>query len=129
MTSDIDLDHTSFAVEGAVSWAQLLRRKIGAVPVAGEVLAGFRYLLLYVGTARSGARLELLEPTGDGFLRRFLDKHGAGPHHLTFTVPTPALALHVSERSGGGAIEKERTDVANWQLVLHGPSYRSFNRP
>lgn len=87
MTSGFDIDHTSFAVHDALGWARRLRRELGAVPVCGEVLAEFRYLLLYVGTADEGGRLELLEPVGDGFLTRFLKARGEGPHHLTFTVP------------------------------------------
>lgn len=31
-----DLDHTSFAVRDATTWARLLRRKLGATPIAGE---------------------------------------------------------------------------------------------
>src|SRR5699024_2005377 len=83
----IDLDHTSFAVHNALEWAHMLRRELGATPIAGEALAEFRYLLLHIGTADTGARLELLEPAGPGFLTRFLDKRGAGPHHVTFSVP------------------------------------------
>jgi catechol 2,3-dioxygenase-like lactoylglutathione lyase family enzyme len=42
-----------------------------------------------------GAKLELLEPLhGDGFAARFLDRYGAGIHHVTLKVPAllPALA-------------------------------------
>ncbi len=120
MTSDIDLDHTSFGVEDAVSWAGMLRRAIGAVPVAGEVLGEFRYLLLYVGTAQSGARLELLEPTGDGFLRRFLDKHGVGPHHLTFTVPDVTAAV-AQARALGATVVGEDYSVPSWREAFLMP--------
>lgn len=82
-----DLDHTSFAVRDALEWGRRLRSELGAVPIIGEGLAEFRYLLMYVGTATEGARIELLDPAGDGFLTRFLDDHGEGPHHITFTVP------------------------------------------
>ncbi len=107
MTTLIDLDHTSFGVEDAVSWAGTLRREMGAVPVAGEALGEFRYLLLYVGTARSGARVELLEPNGDGFLRRFLDKHGTGPHHLTFTVPDLRTAVAEAKALGATVVGED----------------------
>jgi catechol 2,3-dioxygenase-like lactoylglutathione lyase family enzyme len=120
VTVPIDLDHTSFAVEDAVAWAGMLRREIGAVPVAGEVLAGFRYLLLYVGTAQSGARLELLQPTGDGFLRRFLDKHGAGPHHLTFTVPDLRAAV-ADARALGATVVGEDYSHPSWREAFLVP--------
>jgi hypothetical protein len=38
----------------------------------------------------NGMKVELLEPHQvelNDFLRRFLDRHGAGPHHMTFKVP------------------------------------------
>lgn len=83
----VDLDHTSFAVRDGLAWARRLRRELGAVPVAGErVGEAFRWVQLWVGTADEGGVLELLEPAADGFLTRFLDARGEGPHHLTFKV-------------------------------------------
>lgn len=93
MKLPFDIDHTSFAVHDALDWARRLRRELAAVPISGEVLTEFRYLLLYVGTTDGGGRLELLEPTGTGFLARFLAARGEGPHHLTFTVPDLAKAV------------------------------------
>lgn len=39
-------------------------------------------------TYPTGIKLELISPgsAGDGFMRRFLDARGPGPHHLTFNV-------------------------------------------
>jgi methylmalonyl-CoA/ethylmalonyl-CoA epimerase len=38
---------------------------------------------------RDGMHLEIISPGSarDGFMRRFLDRSGPGPHHLTFIVP------------------------------------------
>ncbi|MBO3750519.1 VOC family protein [Streptosporangiaceae bacterium NEAU-GS5] len=71
----------------ALDWGRRLRSELGATPIFGERLPEFGYLLLYVGTAGDGARLELLEPSNPGFLTRFLDARGEGPHHITFDVP------------------------------------------
>lgn len=87
MTERPDFDHTSFAVRDATAWARRLRSVLGATPIAGETLPDFRYLLLHVGTATRGSRLEFIEPMAAGFASAFLDKRGEGPHHLTFTVP------------------------------------------
>jgi catechol 2,3-dioxygenase-like lactoylglutathione lyase family enzyme len=103
-----DLDHTSFAVHDALSWARRLRADLGATPIFGEVLTEFRYLLLYIGNADAGARLELMEPCARGFLDRYLAKHGEGPHHLTFTVPDLARAV---------------ADVKSLGLTVVGESY------
>jgi catechol 2,3-dioxygenase-like lactoylglutathione lyase family enzyme len=123
VTGTIDLDHTSFAVDDALAWARRLRRDLGAVPVAGEVLPEFRYLLLYVGTATSGARIELLEPAGDGFLSRFLARHGPGPHHLTFTVPDLRAAV-AAARGLGATVVGEDYRHASWREAFLVPDDR-----
>lgn len=110
----VDLDHTSFAVPDALATARILRRELGATPVAGETLPDFRYLLLHVGTADAGARLELLEPVGEaGFLSRFLHKHGPGPHHITFTVPDLRSAV-ARARDAGATVVGEDYDHEPW---------------
>ena len=120
VTTSIDLDHTSFAVDDALAWARRLRRDCGATPVAGEVLAEFRYLLLYIGTAESGARLELLEPVGDGFLTRFLERHGTGPHHITFTVPDLRGAV-TGARELGATVVGEDYRHPSWKEAFLVP--------
>lgn len=120
MTASIDLDHTSFAVDDALTWARRLRRDCGATPVAGEALAEFRYLLLYVGTAEAGARMELLEPVGDGFLTRFLERHGTGPHHITFTVPDLREAV-AAARALGATVVGEDYGHPSWQEAFLVP--------
>ncbi len=44
---------------------------------------------------QDGMRLEVISPgsTGDGFMRRFLDRGGPGPHHITFRVPSLDASL------------------------------------
>jgi catechol 2,3-dioxygenase-like lactoylglutathione lyase family enzyme len=120
VSGPIDLDHTSFAVDDALAWARRLRRELGATPVAGEVLAEFRYLLLYVGTSEDGARLELLDPTGAGFLTRFLTRHGAGPHHLTFTVPDLRKTV-AGARELGATVVGEDYRHPSWQEAFLVP--------
>lgn len=115
-----DFDHTSFAVRDATTWARRLRSYLGAVPVAGEALPAFRYLLLYVGTARSGARIELIEPAGDGFLTRFLDRRGEGPHHITFTVPDLAATVE-RVRDLGATVTGEDYSNPSWQEAFIAP--------
>lgn len=115
-----DLDHTSFAVRDATAWARRLRRELGATPIAGEALPEFRYLLLYVGTVEFGARIELLEPAGDGFLTRYLDRRGEGPHHLTFTVPDLRAAVE-QVRFLGATVTGEDYDHPSWREAFIAP--------
>lgn len=59
--------------------------ELGGVPAYGAPSGAYRF-----GQWRfdGGGRLELLEPLGqDGFLHRFLARHGPGIHHVTFKVP------------------------------------------
>ncbi|MFD1543546.1 VOC family protein [Nonomuraea guangzhouensis] len=114
------LDHTSFAVHDAMGWARRLRRELGATPIFGEQLAEFRYLLLHVGTADDGARVELLEPRGAGFLTRFLSARGEGPHHITFVVPDlRAMVAHA--RALGLTVVGEDHDHPPWREAFIAP--------
>ncbi len=119
----VDLDHTSFAVHDAMGWARLLRRRLGATPIAGETLPEFRYLLLHVGTAEEGGRLELLEPVGPGFLTRHLSTRGEGPHHVTFTVPDLEAVVDRA-RALGAAVVGETYDHPPWREAFLAPDGR-----
>ncbi|MFI6731388.1 VOC family protein [Nonomuraea sp. NPDC050451] len=116
----VALDHTSFAVHDAMDWAQRLRRELGATPIFGEQLAQFRYLLLHIGTADDGARLELLEPRDEGFLTRFLRARGEGPHHLTFVVPD-LRATVVRARALGLTVVGEDLNHPPWREAFIAP--------
>jgi hypothetical protein len=107
-------------VHDAIEWAQRLRRELGATPIFGERLPEFGYLLLYVGTPDTGARLELLEPQGPGFLTRFLDSRGEGPHHLTFDVPDLRAAV-ARARSLGLTVVGEDYDHPPWREAFLAP--------
>lgn len=120
MTTATDLDHVSFAVSDARAWARRLRRELGATPIFGEALAEFRYLLLYIGNARRGARIELLEPAGPGFLDRFLAKHGESPHHITFAVADLADAVR-RVRLLGLTVVGENYDHDPWREAFIAP--------
>ncbi|GAB4010351.1 VOC family protein [Nocardioides ultimimeridianus] len=118
--ASVDLDHTSFAVPDALAVARRLRASLGAVPVIGETLPEFRYLSLYAGTAEAGAHIELLEPNGPGFLTRFLDTRGAGPHHITFTVPDLAASV-ARVRELGLTVVGESYEHAPWREAFIAP--------
>jgi catechol 2,3-dioxygenase-like lactoylglutathione lyase family enzyme len=114
------LDHTAFAVRDALACAARLRHTLGAVPVAGEVLPEFRYLLLYIGDADRGAMLELLEPTGDGFLTRHLHRRGESPHHITFAVPDLRDTV-ARVRSLGLSVTGESYEHPAWREAFISP--------
>src|SRR5262245_22983658 len=88
-----DLDHVAIATERASdAWpryvGQLGGEWLGGMPESGFAWGQIRYA--------NGMRLEVLEPyepERNDFLRRFLDRNGPGPHHLTFKVPDLVDAL------------------------------------
>ncbi len=116
----IDFDHTAFAVHDALACAADLRRRFGATPILGETLEEFRYLTMYIGSAKRGSRVEFLEPTGDGFLRRYLTKRGESPHHLTFSVPNVRHVVAAVRDYGFGVVDEH---------YVHPAWHEAFIRP
>ncbi len=83
----MEFDHVALATDNAGAALEVLSRRLGATVISGGTPGPFRAMQLRMGDAGDGMTVELLEP-GEGspgeFLRRFLQKHGEGPHHLTF---------------------------------------------
>src|SRR6185503_4862643 len=76
------------------------RGDLGGAWVASMYDPGF-----YWGQLRfaNGMTIELLEPADiseNDFLRRFLDRNGPGPHHVTFKVADIVAALGQVEAAG-----------------------------
>ena len=68
-------------------------------------------------------KVEVLEPNDvehNDFLRRFLDRNGPGPHHLTFKVPDLAGALDVIRDQGYDPIGIDLA-VGGVEGVVHPP--------
>jgi catechol 2,3-dioxygenase-like lactoylglutathione lyase family enzyme len=84
-----------------------------------EELGGFFFC--QVGLA-GGAKLEFLEPIedqGSDFVRRFLDRNGPGPHHLTFKVPDFDAALAAVGAAGYDLVGVDRSDDDWHEAFLH----------
>ncbi len=101
---------------------EVLITDLGGTLVSGGHGRGFRAMQVRMGDLQEGMTVELLEPwepdTSD-FLSRFLDRHGEGPHHLTFKVPDLAAEL---ERLEGIGLDPIGVDLSNplWrEAFLH----------
>ncbi len=97
---NVDLDHVAVAVEQqAAAWP----RYGGDLPsawVGGGGTPGFWSAQVQYA---NGMRVEVLEPylvEQNDFLRRFLDRSGPGPHHLTFKVKDIVEAIAMAEAAG-----------------------------
>lgn len=53
------------------------------------------------------------------FLARFLDRHGPGPHHLTFKVPDLDVALDAARAAGFDPLGEDRSDPDWHEAFLH----------
>lgn len=114
------IDHVAHAVE---RWEQTWPRYVGALGgrwSSGGLSVGFAPSQLRFG---NGARLEVLAPNDwahNPFLRRYLDRHGPGPHHVTFKVPDLDEALAAIEARGIQPINVDRSDP-DWQEAFIHP--------
>jgi catechol 2,3-dioxygenase-like lactoylglutathione lyase family enzyme len=116
-----DLDHVALAVEAQGElWPRLIG-DLGATWVGAGDSPGFRFAQVAFG---NGMRVEVLEPLRvdeNDFLRRFLDRSGPGPHHLTFKVPDLRAALAALDTAGWPAINVDLSDP-RWQEAFLHPS-------
>ncbi len=97
MTDRYDLDHIALAAADTSPALQFLTGELGGTILFGGQAIGFRPMQVWLGSpAGDGMPVELLEPWAvdqNDFLARFVARHGAGPHHLTFKVADLAAAL------------------------------------
>ena len=119
MISGIDLDHVAVAAEHQTdAWPRY------AGDLAGEFIGGG--WVIGFGSAQvryaNGFRLEVLEPhqpERNDFLRRFLDRNGPGPHHVTFKVRDIAAALEEVEAAGYRPVSVDLRDPMWKEAFLH----------
>jgi methylmalonyl-CoA/ethylmalonyl-CoA epimerase len=116
---EVDLDHIAVAVERhADAWPRYVTDLGGTWHAAGPG-DGFNWAQLAFA---NGMRLEVLEPADverNDFLRRFLDRHGAGPHHLTFKVGDIRQALEAATAGGYAPVNVNLSDPAWQEAFLH----------
>jgi len=125
MTAGYDLDHVAIAAADTSGALRFLTGRLGGTVIFGGQSIGFRPMQVWVGTADGdGMPVELLEPWAveqNDFLARFVTRHGAGPHHLTFKVADLAAAL---ERVRGAGFHPVNIDVSDpqWKEEFLMPS-------
>lgn len=63
---------------------------------------GVRVAFFHVGAAK----IELLEPTGEGMIARFLEAHGPGLHHVAYEVEEIEAAIRECEAHGASMMDR-----------------------
>ena len=115
------LDHVAVAAE---TWQQAWPRYVehlGGAWSSGDRGPGFAPCQLRYA---NGARLEILaphDPEANPFLRRYIDRNGPGPHHLTFKVPDLDAAIDAVRQAGIEPVNVDRSDPG-WQEAFLHPS-------
>ena len=112
------LDHVAIGVPSIAAGAGFLRDELGGEPFDGGPGMGFRWeQFLFAG----GGVIELLEPAGEpgGFLHRFLERRGAGVHHVTFEVPGLDGVCSRAEDLGFPVVERDDSDPEWKEAFLH----------
>ena len=114
MTDRYDLDHVALAAADTSGALRFLTGELGGTILFGGQAVGFRPMQVWLGSPDGdGMPVELLEPWDterNDFLARFVARHGAGPHHLTFKVPDLAAAL---ERVRGAGFHPVNVDFSD----------------
>ena len=80
------LDHVALAAPSITPLLDRYRGDLGGTWVGGDPTIGYTFSQVRFA---NGMKVEVLEPhrvAEFDFLQRFLERHGAGPHHYTFKV-------------------------------------------
>lgn len=119
MIESIDLDHVALAFEDRTPGQHRYADELGGEWVGGGADPGFWSEQVRFA---NGMKVELLEPLDvedNDFLRRFLDRNGPGPHHLTFKVKDLRRALELTEAAGYRPVSVS-LDAEHWkEAFLH----------
>lgn len=100
------IEHIGIATESIEEALGFWREALGLTVVGTEEVAdqGVRVAMLPLGEPR----IELLEPTRDDSpIKKFLDKRGAGIHHIAVRVPDIRSALARLKEQGARLIDEE----------------------
>jgi methylmalonyl-CoA/ethylmalonyl-CoA epimerase len=117
--TELELDHVAVAVRSIKAALPLYRDALGGEYLMGGDQGGswrwvqFRY--------PGGGKVELLEPLGDGFLSRFLERRGEGLHHVTFKTDDIRAAIAQVERQGYELVDVQLEDP-HWKEAFLRPS-------
>ena len=118
MTAPLELDHTAVAVHSIREALRLYRDALGGEYLMGGDSGDFRWLQVRFP---NGSKVELIEPLREGFLTRFLERHGEGLHHMTFKTDDIEAAIeHV--KGLGYELVDVNLDGEHWKEAFLRPS-------
>lgn len=120
------IDHVAIAVDDNDQSAQQLGSLFGLLATDAEHVADQKTDVVFLrpqGGDGDGAEtaIELLCPSGNESLQRFLDKRGPGLHHICFEVEDLPASLAALKAAGVSLIDEKprRGARGHWVAFLH----------
>jgi methylmalonyl-CoA/ethylmalonyl-CoA epimerase len=114
----LELDHVAVAVRSIKAAVPLYRDALGGEYLMGGDVDSWRWVQFRFP---GGGKVELLEPLGEGFLSRFLDRYGEGLHHMTFKTDDIRAAIAQVEGQGYELVDVHLDDP-DWKEAFLRPS-------
>jgi methylmalonyl-CoA/ethylmalonyl-CoA epimerase len=120
-TVELPLDHVAIAVPSITAALPLFELLAQTTGSRVERVESQKVDVAFVGTG--AGRIELLQPTAaDSTVQKFLDKRGAGLHHIAYRVPDIEAALAELARAGFRLIdEKPRPGAGGHRVAFLHP--------
>jgi methylmalonyl-CoA/ethylmalonyl-CoA epimerase len=100
------IDHVAIAVSDATEATARLAGLFGLRAGALEHVAAQKADVVFLQAGQSPTAVELVCPSGNESLERFLDKRGPGLHHICFDVSDLAQALAQLKAAGVPLIDE-----------------------
>jgi methylmalonyl-CoA/ethylmalonyl-CoA epimerase len=111
------IDHIAIAVSDLDAAASTLQDLFGLDAGARESVATQKTEVLFLHPQAGAGALELVCPSGNQGLARFLDKRGPGLHHVCFEVSDLGAALATLKAAGVPLVDETPRPGARGHLV------------
>jgi methylmalonyl-CoA/ethylmalonyl-CoA epimerase len=118
---ELPLDHVAIAVPSLAAALPVFEEIQGLKASPMEAVPTQHVNVTFIGS--SGTRIELLEPTSEqSTVHRFLERRGAGLHHIAYRVPDIRAALARLSAAGFRLIDSEpRPGASGHQVAFLHP--------
>jgi methylmalonyl-CoA/ethylmalonyl-CoA epimerase len=118
---ELPLDHVAIAVPSLAAALPVFEEIQGVKATSPEVVPAQDVNVVFLG--EGGTRIELLEPTSDqSTVHKFLERRGAGLHHIAYRVADIRSALARLSAAGFRLIDDEpRPGAGGHQVAFLHP--------
>ena len=99
------LDHVGIAVSSIAETLPFYKDKLGLALKHEETVPSQNVRVVFLEAGESS--IELLEPTGEGAVAKFLRERGPGLHHVAFAAENLRAEMARLSQAGAPPLEKE----------------------